>query len=104
MHLLTYHIYLSIVSLEETFAYSGYNVLPGAFILGGIARRQELHLMNKGKGNYGCLGIMDPIMGTNVEEETADSIRDEVEDRNVVEKVKEKRKGTGRKGRGKGTI
>ncbi|KAJ5553506.1 hypothetical protein N7494_002884 [Penicillium frequentans] len=34
-HMLTYVLFLSTVSLEETFAYSGYTVMPTSFFLGG---------------------------------------------------------------------
>ncbi|KAL8767024.1 MAG: hypothetical protein Q9194_006112, partial [Teloschistes cf. exilis] len=78
-HLLTYHMYLAVVSLEETFAYSGYNVLPSGLILGGIARRQERHLMGEGKGNYSCLGIMDFVVGTSLGENVVEDVREEAE-------------------------
>jgi len=79
-HLLTYHLYLALVSLEETFAYSGYNVLPSAFILGGIARRQERHLMGDGDGNFGCLGLMDFALGTSLGQDLGEDVRGEVEE------------------------
>ncbi|KAL8826010.1 MAG: hypothetical protein Q9191_004063 [Dirinaria sp. TL-2023a] len=90
-HLLTYHLYLAIISLEETFAYSGYNVLPSAFILGGIARRTERHLMGEAEGNFGCFGFMDFALGTSLGQDLADDVRDEVE-----EEIREKKgKGVG---------
>ena len=76
-HLLTYYIYLSLVSLEETFAYSGYNVMPSGFILGGIARRQERHLMGGNLGNYGCYGLSDLVAGTNLGNDVLDDVRDQ---------------------------
>jgi hypothetical protein len=79
-HLLTYHLYLALVSLEETFAYSGYNVLPSAFILGGIARRQERHLMGNGDGNFGCLGLMDLALGTSLGQDLGEDVRGKVEE------------------------
>ena len=78
-HILTYLLYLGIVSLEETFTYSGYNVLPSGFILGGIARRIETHFLSHGKGNYGCYGILDWVMGTSVGADVIDDLRDEAE-------------------------
>ncbi|KAL8738207.1 MAG: hypothetical protein Q9181_000978 [Wetmoreana brouardii] len=92
-HLLTYHMYLAIVSLEETFAYSGYNVLPSGLILGGIARRQERHLMGEGKGNYSCLGIMDFVAGTTLGEDVVENVREEGQNNNVRERVKGRPKG-----------
>ncbi|KAI4148068.1 MAG: hypothetical protein L6R39_002897 [Caloplaca ligustica] len=96
-HLLTYHMYLAIVSLEETFAYSGYNVLPSGLILGGIARRQERHLMNEGKGNYSCLGICDFVAGTSIGDDVLDDLREEAENNHVQERVKGRAKKAGRK-------
>ncbi|KAI4174738.1 MAG: hypothetical protein LQ343_002109 [Gyalolechia ehrenbergii] len=96
-HLLTYHIYLAFVSLEETFAYSGYNALPSGLILGGVARRQERHLMGEGKGNYSCLGIVDFVAGTSLGEDIVDHVREEAEDNNVQERVKGRAKKVGRK-------
>ena len=89
-HLLTYHLYLILISVEETFAFSGYNVLPSAFILGGIARRQEQHLMGGGKGNYGCFGLMDFCMGTSLGTDLADDVMDEAQDKQVTRRAKGK--------------
>ena len=89
-HLLTYHLYLILISVEETFAFSGYNVLPSAFILGGIARRQEKHLMEGGHGNYGCFGLMDFCMGTSLGTDLADDVMDEAQDNKVARRAKGK--------------
>lgn len=96
-HLLTYLLYLAAVSLEETFAYSGYKMLPSAFILGGIARRQEKHLMGGGNGNYGCFGLVDFAMGTSVGEDLVDDVIDEAEEKRVAKKTKGKVKAAERK-------
>ena len=96
-HLLTYLLYLAIVSLEETFAYSGYNMLPSAFVLGGIARRQEKHIMGGGYGNYGCFGLVDFTVGTSIGEDLIDDVIDEAEEKQVVKKTKRKVKGAGKK-------
>ena len=79
-HLLTYHLYLAIVSLEETFAYSGYNVLPSGLVLGGIARRQERHLMGGGEGNFGSLGAMDFLLGTSLGQDVIEDVTEELEE------------------------
>ncbi len=92
MHLLTYHVYLCIVSLEETFAYSGYNILPSGFILGGIARRQERHLMGGGEGNFGCFGLSDLLMGTGLGADLVDDVVDEADEKEVSMKAKGKAK------------
>ena len=96
-HLLTYLLYLAVVSLEETFAYSGYNVLPSAFVLGGVARRQEKHLMGGGNGNYGCFGLVDFAMGTSVGGDLMDDVIDEAEEKHVGTKTKRKVKAAGKK-------
>ncbi|KAL9127493.1 MAG: hypothetical protein Q9217_003649 [Psora testacea] len=92
MHLLTYHIYLAIVSLEETFVYSGYNILPTAFILGGMARRQERHLMGNGKGNFGSFGFLDFVLGTSLGEDLIDDVVGEAHAKKVGKKAKGKAK------------
>ena len=93
MHLLSYNMYLAVVSLEETFAYSGYNVLPTAFILGGMARRQERHFLSKGTGNFGCFGLVDFVMGTSLGEDLLDDVMDEAEEKRVAQRAKGKAKG-----------
>lgn len=96
-HLLTYLLYLAVISLEETFAYSGYNVLPSAFVLGGIARRQEKHIMGGGNGNYGCFGLVDLAMGTSIGDDLMDDVMDEAEGGQVAKNTKRKVKGAGKK-------
>ncbi|OJD19078.1 hypothetical protein AJ78_00951 [Emergomyces pasteurianus Ep9510] len=66
-HLLTYLIFLALISLEETFSHSGYSIMPTNFFIGGMARRADLHLLGKGCGNYGPWGIVDWICGTTVD-------------------------------------
>ena len=79
-HLLTYHLYLALISLEETFAYSGYNVLPSGLILGGIARRRERHMMGDGEGNFGCYGVLDFVFGTSLGKDVVEDVIEEVEE------------------------
>ena len=95
-HILTYLMYLAVVSLEETFAYSGYNMLPSAFILGGIARRQEMHLVG-GNGNYGCFGLLDFVMGTSIGEDLVNDVIDEAEEKQVAKKSRGRVKAAGKK-------
>ena len=95
-HLITYHIYLILVSLEECFAYSGYNILPSAFILGGIARRQEKHLMNDGEGNFGCFGLADALMGTSLGADLVEDVIDEADQKPVGKQTLGKAKATGK--------
>ncbi|RAK72922.1 sterol desaturase family protein [Aspergillus fijiensis CBS 313.89] len=69
LHLVTYLVYLAIVSLEETFAYSGYSAMPTGFFIGGMARNMEAHLHSLGTGNFGPWGVVDRVLGTTVDEE-----------------------------------
>ena len=92
-HLLTYQVYLILISLEEVFAYSGYNVLPSALILGGMARRQERHLMGIGDGNYGCFGLADVLMGSSLGTEFFGDLMDEADEKWITNTAKGKAKG-----------
>ena len=102
-HLLTYHLYIALISIEETFAYSGYSVLPSSFILSGIARRTDAHLLSKGKGNFGPYGLMDWICGTAVGQDVLDDVQAEVEEHalqgkaeNVLSRARTRGKGSRR--------
>lgn len=75
-HLLTYLLYLALVSIEETFAYSGYTFMPTSFFLGGIARRVDVHALSGAEGNFGPWGVLDWLLGTAVDD-GADDEEDE---------------------------
>lgn len=103
-HLLTYHLYLALISIEETFTYSGYSVLPTSFILGGMARRVDAHLLSGGKGNFGAYGIMDWICGTTVGPDVLDDVEGDLEEHdvqamasNALDKAKTKGRGVSRR-------
>lgn len=84
--MLTYLLYLSLVSLEETFAFSGYTTLPTSFLLGGIARRTDEHLLSGGDGNYGPSGVVDWCCGTSIgDTDIQDDVMEELEDHEVEE-------------------
>lgn len=88
-HMLTYLVYLFTVSIEETFAYSGYTVMPTSFFLGGIARRTDMHLMEGGEGNFGPWGVADWICGTTVGDYSIeDDLIDEMEEHEIDDKVR----------------
>ena len=88
-HLLTYLLYLVVVSIEETFAYSGYTIMPTSFFLGRIARHVDMHLITSAQGNFAPWGILDWICGTAVgDSPVEDDLLDELEDREVESKVK----------------
>lgn len=54
--------------------------MPSSFILGGIARRTDAHLLSKGRGNFGPYGLMDWVCGTTVDEDLLDDVEAEVEE------------------------
>ena len=78
-HLLTYVVFLILVSLEETFAHSGYSTVPTNFILGGIARRADGHVISGGDGNFGPWGIVDWACGTTVGQDVLEDLRQEAD-------------------------
>lgn len=87
MHILTYLILVAIFSLEETFVYSGYNVLPSTIMLRGMARRCDAHMMSQGDGNYGCLGVLDWCHGTTLGKDVVDDLKAEMEKHHVEERA-----------------
>ncbi|KAI9814415.1 MAG: hypothetical protein M1827_003271 [Pycnora praestabilis] len=105
-HLLTYFLLLIIVSFEETFSFSGYSTLPSALILGRIARKQDIHLMSGGKGNFAPLGLMDWIHGTSIGSDVLEDMMDQIEESDAAELskgaskgVKKAKKISGKKGK-----
>ncbi|KAJ6022958.1 hypothetical protein N7460_013353 [Penicillium canescens] len=88
-HMLTYLLYLSIISIEETFVYSGYTIMPTSFFLGGIARRTDMHLLLGAEGNFGPWGILDWVFGTTVgDTDLEDDIMDELEEHEIEDKMR----------------
>jgi hypothetical protein len=85
LHFLTYLLLVSVVSVEETLALSGYTVIPG-IMLGGIQRRQGQHSQFRGRGNYAPWGLMDWIHGTNIGSDVVDDLKDEAGKHKVVER------------------
>ena len=53
--------------------------------------------MGEGKGNYGCLGIVDFVAGTSLGDDVVDDVREEGENNHAQERVKGRAKKTGRK-------
>ena len=100
-HLLTFHAFVALVSLEELFVYSGYAYMPLSVLLGRIARRQELHVMGNAAGNYAPYGLADLLAGTNLGgTDLLDDLRDEAERHDdVPEKVKGRAKKAGKQAR-----
>ncbi|OJJ35430.1 hypothetical protein ASPWEDRAFT_509594 [Aspergillus wentii DTO 134E9] len=87
-HMLTYLLYLTIISIEETFAFSGYTIMPTSFFLGGIARRTEIHLSSGAEGNFGPWGIVDWIFNSAVGDNIVDDAEAEIEEQEIDEEVK----------------
>lgn len=98
-HLLTYLLYLAIISLEETFAYSGYSSMPTNFILGGIARRVDGHMACGGAGNFGAWGLGDWVCGTSVGGDLLGDVEDEADKHDVQGRARRKITDGKRKGR-----
>lgn len=67
--------------------------------MGGIARRQERHLIGGGDGNYGCLGLVDLVLRTSLGDDAFDDIREEADEMKVASRAKGKAKGTRRRPR-----
>jgi hypothetical protein len=85
----TFLLYIAAISIEETFAYSGYTFMPTSFFLGGIARRNETHLIYSGEGNFGPWGILDWILGTSMgETDFEDDVRNEARDHQLGQRVR----------------
>ena len=106
-HLLTYFLFLALISLEESFTFSGYSSFP-SIILGGITRRQDHHLRTGGRGNFAPWGVFDWLHGTSVGGDIGEDVRDELDEHDVAGKANsawEGAKATGREkigGRKKG--
>lgn len=57
-------------------------------LLGGVARRTELHVISDGDGNYGAWGILDWLGGSTVGETVEEDIREELDQHDVDEKIR----------------
>ena len=53
--------------------------------------------MGEGKGNYGCLGVVDFVGGTSLREDIVEDVRGEAERNHVKGKAKGRSRGAGRK-------
>ncbi|KAL4886541.1 hypothetical protein BJY04DRAFT_213303 [Aspergillus karnatakaensis] len=69
MHMLTFLFFTTIISLEDLFAFSGYEVLPNFLGLEGVGTRLGRHLESGGKIYFGRWGVWDVIRGTGELEE-----------------------------------
>lgn len=64
---------------------SGYVAVPG-IMLGGFARRQDLHSESHGRGNFAPWGFLDWAHGTSVGGDVMEDIGDEAEKHQVTER------------------
>ena len=87
MHILTYLVLIAFFSLEETFVYSGYNILPSTIMLRGMARRTDAHMLSEGEGNFGSLGVLDWCHGTTLGKDVMDDLKSEMEKHDVQERT-----------------
>jgi hypothetical protein len=93
-HVLTWHLFVALCSLEELFVFSGYAVLPSSIMLVGMARRVDEHFDvvydDKPAGNFGRFGILDFICGTTCkgEDDAVDDLQEEAEKHHVQERAK----------------
>ena len=55
-------------------------------MLGGIARRQDLHSEGHGRGNFAPWGLMDWVHGTSIGGDVMEDIGDEAEKHQVKER------------------
>ena len=92
-HVLTWHLFLALCSLEELFVFSGYAVLPSSIVLLGMARRMDEHFaaVDEGKaiGNFGRSGVLDFICGTTCKDEgdAFDDLQSEAEKHSVKQRA-----------------
>ncbi|KAK5130220.1 hypothetical protein LTR08_002305 [Meristemomyces frigidus] len=92
-HVLTWHVLVALVSLEDLFVYSGYAVLPTSIMLAGMARRTDAHFaaVKDGRevGNFGNLGILDLVCRTACKEEAnvVDDMQSEAENYALQQRV-----------------
>lgn len=87
MHILTYLLLVAFFSLEETFVYSGYNILPSTIMIRGMARRTDAHMLSEGDGNYGSIGVLDWCHGTTIGKDVMQDLKAEMEKHDVEEKT-----------------
>ena len=71
MHVLTWFIWLIVVSLLEVVGYSGYigaptGWVPFGFVLGWLVRRVDGHFGSMGRKGFGVWGVADWVWGTRV--------------------------------------
>jgi hypothetical protein len=98
-HVLTWHIFAAITSLETLFIYSGYAVLPSSIVLAGMARRTDAHFVTASSGsqscNFGHWGILDFVLGTSCNDTASifEDLQDEAHKRRLEERAQKAARG-----------
>lgn len=100
-HVLTWHLFIAITSLETLFIYSGYAVLPSSIVLAGMARRTDAHFITASASgenstcNFGHWGIMDFLSGTNCKDTASvlDDLQDEAQKHRIEERAQKAARG-----------
>lgn len=88
-HLLTYFLFLSLCTAEETLSMSGYSIVPG-IIMGGMTRRTAVHYASGGDCNYGAWGFLDWVNGTGRGRDVLEDVKAEAEKHHVKERSAKK--------------
>jgi len=92
-HVLTWHLFTALISLEELFIYSGYAVLPSSIVLAGMARRTDAHFAtahaNGEACNFGHWGVLDLIFGTNCKDTASvmEDLQDEADKHRIEQRA-----------------
>jgi len=98
-HVLTWHIFVAVTSLETLLIYSGYAVLPSSIVLAGMARRTDAHFVTAAAKrepcNFGHWGILDLLMGTNCKDTASvvDDLQDEAHKHRFEERAQKAARG-----------
>ena len=98
-HVLTWHIFVAITSLETLFIYSGYAVLPSSIVLAGMARRTDTHFVTASSGsqscNFGHWGILDFVLGTSCKDTASifEDLQDEAHKHRLEERAQKAARG-----------
>ncbi|TKX19940.1 fatty acid hydroxylase-like protein 2 [Elsinoe australis] len=89
MHVLTWLMFQTVVSLEALLIYSGYSALPSAIMLPGMARRVDKHFATGGRGNFGHWGVLDLVCRTGCagESDIMDDLQDEADKHQVKRRM-----------------
>lgn len=100
-HVLTWHLFVALTSLETLFLCSGYAVLPSSIVLAGMARRTDAHFITASTGkpgdtsNFGHWGILDFVLGTNCKDTASvfDDLQDEAQKHRIEERAQKAARG-----------